>query len=272
MDRHTEIHGEPIDPEAIRKRFASNRLGKQIHYLKEVDSTNVFAYRRAQNGGVEGEIVIAEAQTQGKGRLGRRWVSPSSLNLYLSIILRPTLAPSATPQITLASAVAVAEAVESFLSSPPEIKWPNDILVEGKKLGGILTESCCDRDRVVFVILGVGVNLNFPFESMPEWIREQATSLMILSGTRVDRTAFACRLIQNLDRCYGELSDKGFAFLGRRWESYFRLKGRKVRVANPDHPVWGKAVGIDGDGALLLEDERGRLQRIVAGDVIPLDA
>lgn len=271
MDRHTEIHGEPLDPEAIRKRFASNRLGRRIHYLREVDSTNVYAYRRAQQGGAEGEIVIAESQRQGKGRLGRHWVSPSHLNLYMSVILRPTLAPSDTPKITLASAVALAETVESFLSFAPEIKWPNDILVEGKKLAGILTESCCDRDRVLFVILGIGINLNFPLESMPEWIREHATSLMILSRRAVDRMAFACQLILNLDRCYGELSDRGFAFLARRWEGYFRLKGRMVRVEMGDQPVWGKAVGIDGDGALLLEDQGGKLQRVVAGDVIALD-
>jgi len=260
-----------LQPDALRKRLAAGRFGKRIFYLPETGSTNVFAYRRAQEGGAEGEIVIAETQTHGKGRLGRQWVSPPYMNLYMSVILRPTLAPADTPQITLASAVALAETVESFASFRPEIKWPNDILVERKKLAGILAESCCDRSRVLFVIVGIGVNLNFPLESMPERIRERATSLWMLTRKPVDRTAFAGQLIQNLDRCYGDLAEKGFAFTAQRWESYFRLKGERVRVELPDQPICGKALGVDADGALLVEEEGGRIRRVLAGDVNPVE-
>lgn len=272
MNERSRGTADPLQPEALRQLLAAGRFGKRIFYLPEIDSTNVFAYKRAQEGGAEGEIVIAETQTHGKGRLGRQWLSPPYMNLYMSVILRPTLAPVDTPQITLASAVALAETVESFASLRPEIKWPNDILVERKKLAGILTESCCDRSRVLFVIVGIGVNLNFPLEAMPEGIRKRATSLWTLTRKPVDRTAFAGQLIQNLDRCYGDLAAKGFAFTAQRWESYFRLKGETVRVESADQAFCGKALGVDSDGALLVQGEGGELQRVVAGDVNPVES
>ena len=264
--------GALLDCEMIEKGLRTKRLGKKVHYLPEVDSTNLYAHRLAEKGGLEGEIVIAESQSRGKGRMGRGWVSPPNLNLYLSVILRPKLPPKHAPQITLMSAVALAETVRSFTPFPPEIKWPNDILVKGKKLAGILTESSCNPDSILFVILGIGVNLNFPRELMPESIRESTTSIMMLAQKPVDRTAFALQLIQNLERCYGDLEERGFPSMAERWGSFFRLKGKRVRVEMFDRPVLGKAMGIDGDGALILEDEKGIRQRIVAGDVIPMEA
>ncbi len=261
----------PLRLEEIQRGLVTERLGKKIHYLPEVDSTNRFAFRRAQEGGEEGEIVIAESQTRGKGRMGRSWFSPPGLNLYLSVILKPKLPPVHAPQITLMSAVAVADTVQSFLESPPAIKWPNDIMVQGKKLAGILTESSCDPERLHFVVVGIGVNLNLPSGLLPEAIRESATSLLMLTGRTVDRAAFTGQLIQSLDRCYGELEDKGFPWIARRWESFFELRGKRVMVEMADEPLTGTARGIDGDGALILEQDGGALQRIVAGDVIPLE-
>ncbi len=262
----------PLRLEEIQRGLVTERLGKRIHYLPEVDSTDLYAHRLAEKGGLEGEIVIAESQSQGKGRMGRSWVSPPNLNLYLSVILRPKLPPLHAPQITLMSAVALAETVQCFAPFLPEIKWPNDIMVKGKKLAGILTESSCNPDSILFVILGIGVNLNFPQELMPESIRESATSIMTLAQKPVDRTAFARQLIQNLDRCYGDLEERGFPSMAERWGGFFRLRGKRVRVEMFDRPILGKAMGIDGDGALILEDENGIRQRIVAGDVIPIEA
>ena len=266
-----EISIPPLYMEEIQQTLRTKRLGQKIHYLPEVDSTNLYAHRLAEKGGLEGEIVIAESQTQGKGRMGRSWVSPPNLNLYLSIILRPKLPPLHAPQITLMSAVALAETVQSFVPFPPEIKWPNDVMVKGKKLAGILTESSCSPDSILFVVLGIGVNLNFPRELMPASIRESATSVMMLAQRPVDRSAFALQLIQNLDRCYGDLEERGFPSMAERWGNFFHLRGKRVRVEMFDQPVLGKAMGIDGDGALILEDEKGTRQRIVAGDVIPMD-
>ena len=258
--------------EEIEKALQRQRLGRKIHYFSALDSTNLYARKLAEEGALEGEVVVAESQTGGKGRLGRSWVSPPNLNLYLSVILRPKLPPLHAPQITLMAAVALAETVQCFIPLPAEIKWPNDILVGGKKLAGILTESSCDPGKILFVILGIGVNLNFPKELMPEAIRESATSIMALTGKPVNRSEFTLRLIQNLERCYGELEEEGFSFLAERWAGFFRLKGKRVRVQMMEQAILGKAMGIDIDGALILEDERGFVQRIVAGEVIPMDA
>jgi len=261
-----------LNPDEIRNRLESRRLAKKIHYFSEIDSTNRFAFKRAQEGGEEGEVVIAESQTDGKGRMGRNWFSPPSLNLYLSVILKPKLPPADTPQLTLMAAVALAETVQSFLPAPPSIKWPNDILVGGKKLAGILTESSCETDRVHFVVVGVGVNLNLPAAALPEAIRDRATSLRILTGKPIDRTLFAKQLINDLDRCYGELGRDGFPGIARRWESFFDLRGRKVAVEMADQRVMGIARGIDRDGALILEEEGGALRRVIAGEVIPVES
>jgi BirA family biotin operon repressor/biotin-[acetyl-CoA-carboxylase] ligase len=261
----------PLVAEEIQRGLVSNRLGKKIHSFAEIASTNLHAYQRAQEGGAEGEVFIAEAQTNGKGRMGRSWVSPPYLNLYLSVILRPELRPDQAPQMTLMAAVAVAETIQSFLGFAPEIKWPNDILVKGKKLSGILAESSAEPTRLFFVVLGIGVNLNYPRERMPEAIRESATSLMILTQKPVDRSLFARELIQDLDRWYGEFESQGFAAIRQRWESFFGLRGKGVRVETPDQRIFGKALGIDHDGALILEGEGGSLTRIVAGDVVPLE-
>lgn len=261
-------------PEEIQRGLAPARLGKRIHYFAEIPSTNLHASRRAQEGAAEGEVFIAETQTHGRGRMGRSWISPPYANLYLSVILRPRLRPDEAPQITLMAGVAAAEAVQSFLGLAPEIKWPNDILVKGKKLGGILAESSSEPDRLLFVVLGIGVNLNYPREMMPEAIRESATSLMTLMEKPVDRCLFARRLIRDLDRCYGELESQGFAAIRQRWESFFKLKGKmaKVDMAGGEGEVVGKVRGIDVDGALILEDDTGELKKIVAGDVVPLQA
>lgn len=261
----------PLQPQEIERGMEVQRLGKTVHCFVDIDSTNSYARKRAQEAGVEGEIVIAEGQTHGKGRMGRSWISPPYLNLYLSVILRPKLPPIDAPQITLMSAVALAETVQSFIPFPPEIKWPNDIVVKGKKLAGILTESSCEPDRILFVILGIGVNLNFPRELMPEEIQESATSILILNQKPVDRVVFARRLIQNLDRCYGDLEDRGFPLMAQRWESFSQLRGKRVRVEMLHQAVLGRAKGIAGDGALILEDETGALKKILAGDVIPMD-
>lgn len=261
----------PLSLDELHQGLAAKRLGRKFHYFAELDSSNLYARQLAESGAGEGEVVIAEAQTQGRGRLGRRWQSPPFANLYISLILRPKLPPAHAPQITLMAAVALAETVGSFVPQPATIKWPNDILVDGKKLAGILTEASCDPDRVHYVILGIGANLNYSFSAMPVEIRGRATSVAELTGKLVHRESFLRRLIHDLDRCYGELEESGFALLAPRWEAHFGLRGKQVRVELLDQVVTGRAIGIDQDGALLIEDQRGARQRVIAGDVIPVE-
>jgi len=265
-----EVQNNPLSLDEIQGALGTKRLGTKFHYFEEIDSTNSCARRLADAGAPEGEVVIAERQFEGRGRLGRSWESPPYCNLYFSLLLRPALAPVHAPQITLMAAVALADTVAAFVVEPPVIKWPNDILLQGKKVAGILTESSCDAKRIEFVILGIGVNLNFPREGMPETIRDRATSLMEVGGKSFSRENFLRRLIQDLDRCYGILEDLGFDAIAPRWEAYFALRGRRVRVEMVDEVISGTATGIDGDGALLLEAEDGVIRRVLAGDVIPL--
>jgi BirA family biotin operon repressor/biotin-[acetyl-CoA-carboxylase] ligase len=262
----------PLDVSEISNGLAGTRLGRKLHYFFEVDSTNDHARRLAEGGAAEGEIVIAEQQTRGRGRLGRSWFSPPYLNVYLSVILRPKLPPFAAPQITLMAAVALADTVSSFIGQQPAIKWPNDILVFGKKLAGILTESSLSSDRIDFVILGIGVNLNCPAAHMPVEIRERATSLLAESLHPIEREAFVRRLIHDLERCYGILEESGFDAIASRWNSRFTLRGKRVRVEMIDEVFAGAARGIDRDGALLIEDDKGKTRRVIAGDVIPLQS
>jgi len=171
----------------------------------------------------------------------------------------------------LMAAVALADVVEAYVPGRAAIKWPNDILVGGKKLAGILTEASCDAERVHYVILGIGVNVNYPVAAMPEAIRERATSLMQVTGAALSRESFLQRLIQGVERCYGELEQAGFDALAPRWQSYFAWRGKRVRVELLDQVTIGIAKGIDKDGALVIVDEGGIEQRILAGDVIPLE-
>jgi BirA family biotin operon repressor/biotin-[acetyl-CoA-carboxylase] ligase len=255
----------------LRQGVTAKRLSGPFHYFSEIDSTNSAARRLAEAGAPEGSIVIAESQTHGRGRLGRRWQSPPLANLYFSVVLRPGLAPSQAPQITLMAAVALAETLAQFVPQAAAIKWPNDILVNGRKLAGILTDAACHAERLDFVILGIGVNLNYRASAMPMEIRERATSVIELTGAPVDRESVLKRLIHDLDRCYGELEEAGFASLAPRWEAHFYLRGKQVRVELLDQIVTGRATGIDRDGALLVELPGGALQRIIAGDVIPVE-
>ncbi|MDH3442552.1 MAG: biotin--[acetyl-CoA-carboxylase] ligase [Deltaproteobacteria bacterium] len=273
---HDHIGALTPDPRALRIREVENglgakRLGTRFHYFSKLGSTNNHARWLAEQGEPEGAVVIAEQQTRGRGRLGRRWFSPAYVNLYCSIILRPTLDPRQAPQITLAAAVALADAIESVSPVAAKIKWPNDILAGGKKLAGVLTEAVSKSNKIEFVILGIGVNVNFPLESMPPDIRERAASLSHLAGASIRRETLLRRLIQDLDRCYGILEESGFAAIAPRWQARFELRDRRVRVAMTDGTVTGRAVGIDGEGALMIETPDGERQRILAGDVIPAE-
>jgi BirA family biotin operon repressor/biotin-[acetyl-CoA-carboxylase] ligase len=261
----------PLNVERVRALLSANRLGATLHYFEEIDSTNTQARLFADQGAAQGEVVIAESQTRGRGRLDRRWESPPFTNLYFSIVLRPNLPPKNAAQITLAAAVALADTLGSFLPCAPCIKWPNDILVAGKKLAGILTEAACVRERIEYVILGIGVNVNFRVETMPAGLRERGISMADLITKNVSRESVLARLIQDLDRCYGELEQTGFEGLRLRWEAHFCLRGRRVRIESGGGALTGRAVGIDPEGALMVEDQRGHLHRVIAGDVIPLE-
>jgi BirA family biotin operon repressor/biotin-[acetyl-CoA-carboxylase] ligase len=242
-----------------------------MHWFEEADSTQRVARDLARDGAPEGTFVIAERQTAGRGRLGRQWHSPPGLNLYCSIVLRPPLAPSAVPCLTLVIGASAAAAIAEETGARPAIKWPNDVLLDGRKVVGILVETESEMDRVHHVIAGIGVNLNAPLRSFPRAMRARATSLLAATGRRVDRAAFTARLLAALEARYGRFLSVGFSSVRAEWESFSCLTGRDVRVAGVEGEVSGRVLGLDEDGALRLRTSDGGVRRIVAGEVTVRD-
>jgi len=256
-----------LTPSEVKPLLRTKWLGRTIHYFHTIDSTNSKAYQLALQGAEEGEIVIAESQTKGRGRLGRHWFSPPFLNLYLSIILRPKIPPQQASLITLMAAVATADAIQKYSGLLAAIKWPNDILLGGRKVAGLLNEIHSEMDRIHFVILGIGVNLNVDAKKFSREIRQVATSLRKETGEAVSRKAFLQSLLEELERWYGVFLKGGGAVVLEAWKERARIKGKRVKVASFGETLTGVAVDVDSDGALILETRDGERRRIVAGDV-----
>lgn len=255
-----------LTPLELAPLLNTHELGQVIHAFDTLGSTNAHAYQLAQEGADHGELVVAEHQTQGRGRRGREWVSPAGKNLYFSAILRPELPPQRAPELTLVAAVAVAETL-SEAGVDARIKWPNDVQVQGKKIAGILTELSADAEQVHFVVLGVGVNLNVRQEELPEALAEIATSLWDARGERVPRALFAAALWTRLEEWLDLHAEQGFAPVRERWKALSSTLGQEVLVRSERRELRGIAEDIDPTGALMLRTPDGALERILAGDV-----
>jgi BirA family biotin operon repressor/biotin-[acetyl-CoA-carboxylase] ligase len=256
-----------LTPLEIKPILKTKWVGKKIHHFHSLDSTNLKAYQLALNGAEEGEVVIAESQEKGRGRLGRHWFSPPFLNLYLSVILRPKISPHQASLITLMAAVATADAIQKFSGLFPLIKWPNDILLRDRKVAGLLNEIHSEMDRIHFVILGIGANLNMDEKMFPKEIRAAATSLKIEMGRPVSRKVFLQFLLLELERWYAIFLREGSAVILKAWRDRAHIKGRRVKVTSFGEAIVGTAIDVDSDGALILETTDRRRKRIVAGDI-----
>jgi len=254
-------------PAELSEGLPLRKLGTNILTFRQTTSTNDIAYRLAEEGAVEGTVVIADQQSRGKGRLGREWVSPPGVNLYCSLVLRPPILPTRATQLTFLSAVGVARAIARLTPLEPRIKWPNDVLVGGRKVAGLLNEMSAETDAVHFVILGIGVNLNMATDQLPPGLRHPATSLLLESEARVDRIAFTRQLLLELDELYMTFLAGGSESIRAEWIRWSRLAGFRVRVSSAGSEVSGTVRGIDDDGALLVEVPGSRMERILAGDV-----
>jgi BirA family transcriptional regulator, biotin operon repressor / biotin---[acetyl-CoA-carboxylase] ligase len=256
-----------LTPAEVGPALKTAWMGKRISHFRVLDSTNSTAYQMAMEGAGEGDLVIAESQRKGKGRLGRQWFSPPFSNLYLSVILRPGIPPQQASLITLMAAVAVSEAIEKFSGLRPSIKWPNDILMRDRKVAGLLNEIHSETDRVHFVVLGMGVNLNADRAEMPEEIRDLATSLKEETGRTVSRKDFLQVLLSELERWYSVFLKEGGDAILEAWKGWARIEGKTVKVTSFGETLSGTAMGVDPYGALILRTENGERKRVVAGDV-----
>lgn len=255
-------------PEEIREHLHTKVIGQHIVYSDETRSTNEDAKKLAAAGAADGTVVITEFQGDGHGRLSRGWFSPKYKGVLCSIILYPDyVLPQEAPKFTLLAAVAVVRAMRAS-GVEAGIKWPNDILFEGKKLTGILTEMEAAMEHIHYIVPGIGVNVNTTLEELPEEVREKATSMRIAAGHPIDRVTFTADMLNALEELLLSVKKDGFAPVMEEWKAYSVTLGQDVRVIgmNRQGDFTGRAVDIDESGALLVDTEDGR-KRVLAGDV-----
>jgi BirA family transcriptional regulator, biotin operon repressor / biotin---[acetyl-CoA-carboxylase] ligase len=251
----------------IRLGLKTSIIGQQIHYKESVDSTQKIAHRLGLENVPEGTVVVADEQIGGKGRLDRVWHSPKNTGIWMSIILRPNIPLPKAPQLTLLTAVAVVQAIVDSTGLEPNIKWPNDILINGKKVTGILTELQAEADRIHSVIIGIGMNVNQKLEDFPSELHSIATSLLLEKGETVNRAELIQAVFSRLEKLYLLYLDKGFEPIKLLWESYAISIGKKITARTLSGSIAGLAQGITEDGVLLLEDENGKVHSIYSADI-----
>ncbi|WP_407407135.1 biotin--[acetyl-CoA-carboxylase] ligase [Peribacillus sp.] len=258
---------EKVSESEIQFGLETKALGKMIHYQESVESTQKIAHQLANEGAEEGTLVIAEEQVSGKGRLMRSWHSPKFSGIWMSLILRPKIPLHQAPQLTLLAAVAVAQAIEDVTELQPQIKWPNDLLINRKKVTGILTEMQAESDRIHSVIIGIGMNINQQKEDFPEDLQEKASSLSIESGVKISRAKVIQRVLLRLEDLYTLYLQEGFMPIKLLWESYAISLGQILKASTVNDTIVGKALGITDAGVLLLEDDQGTIHSIYSADI-----
>jgi BirA family biotin operon repressor/biotin-[acetyl-CoA-carboxylase] ligase len=252
-------------PTEILHNLKTSLFGRDIIHFQEVSSTQDVARSMAIRGAPEGTLIVAEGQTQGRGRMGRAWISPQGLGLYISLILRPHISPTDAPKMTLMAAVAIANSIEATSSLKAQIKWPNDVLIGGKKVAGVLTEIDAEMDMTHAVILGIGVNVNN--EVFPQALRDGVTSLRVETGKEISRLRLLQTLLLDLENLYQGFAKKSFDFLLDLWKKKDITIGTLVKVVLMGREIVGQAMDVDCEGALLLRDEKGGNHRILSGDL-----
>jgi BirA family biotin operon repressor/biotin-[acetyl-CoA-carboxylase] ligase len=256
--------------EEIQDGLKTVLFGRQdIYHFTVADSTNLRARALAEKGAPEGTVVVAESQTEGRGRRGRIWFSPPREGLYISLILRPAMPPQDAPKLTLMTAVAVAELLPDLISVPIQIKWPNDIMVRGKKLAGILTQVSADMDIMDYAIIGFGINIGNDRNGFPEPLKDSATSIFLESGVVIRRVCLLRSYLVSFEKWYTVFRTSGFEPIIKRWQELSGIIGSHVTVSLPDRQKNGEVVGLDLDGSLLLRDQEGAIQKISSGEIRP---
>ncbi|MDY6934859.1 MAG: biotin--[acetyl-CoA-carboxylase] ligase [Spirochaetota bacterium] len=255
-----------LKPVLIKNNLNTNLFGNDIVYYIKTESTNTIANNLAIDGAEEGTVVIAEEQTKGRGRLDRSWLSPAYKNILMSVIFRPNIEPLKVFNLTMLSSLSVVKAIESTTNIKAQIKWPNDVYIENKKVGGILTELNAEQDRINFAIVGIGLNVNFDSSRYSE-IKDIATSISNVAGRPVSRISLLQSVLQELEESYKLLKAGKVDLIRRDWNKHSLVIGKPVRIISFDKIEEGIAESVDGDGCLILRDNMGKRKKILSGDV-----
>lgn len=253
-------------PHEITFGLGTKILGVNLYSFDRVGSTNVIAHKYAEKDEPEGTVILAERQTAGKGRLGRSWHSPAKRGIYMSLILRPQIAPSQAPGLSLIAALSVAKTMREYPGIKATIKWPNDVLYDGRKLAGVLTELSAEIDRVKYVVMGIGVNVNHDESDFPPDLRDKAASLKIVAHTPIDRIKLTKLLLTILEEHYQEYLSRGFKRLIKPIRSYSSVLGKSITFRHDGTAVIGKAIDIDANGLLVVEVE-GKTLSLGSGEI-----
>lgn len=253
-----------LDASGVLRALAGLRFGHPVYVYGRLGSTNDEARRLAAAGAPEGLLVLAETQTAGRGRQGRRWITPRGAALAFSLVLRPALTPAEASRVTMLAGLAACEAVEQAAGVPAALKWPNDVLLDGRKAGGILVESGLTEAGLAYLVLGIGLNVSAA--PPPAAVMFPATSVEAAAGRPVDRLALLQALVQRLSAGYADLAP-GNDRLHTAWAGRLAWRGQRVVAHTPEGDYHGCFEGADPDGALRLKHEDGRTKRVLAGDV-----
>jgi len=260
---------DSLIPSEIKWKLKTKVFGRSVISYRKVDSTNLIAYELAEKGMKEGAVILADEQVKGRGRHGRHWSSPSKGGIYMSCILRPSIAPNEISRITLLAAIAVAQAIRDFSSLEVTIKWPNDIMIDQKKLCGILTEMKAEQDSVDFVVLGIGINVNSSKSELPKGASSIKEELRGRSGKIVlSRVELTKKVLEKLEEYYNLMKSEGFEPIIDIWKDLSVMIGSRVKVSLHGKTFEALAHDIDPDGALVVRTESGVLEKISSGDVL----
>lgn len=256
-----------LDVDRIQTLLSTSRIGRGITYLEQTDSTQNIARQLSSSGISEGQICIAETQTAGRGRMGRNWHSPQGKGLWFSIVLRPTIPLRDMSHLTLLTAVALCESIRTVTALPLGIKWPNDLLLDGKKVSGILLETIAEDDRVQSVICGIGISVNLQATDYPDELLTIAQSLAMAGGQAYDREQLLATFCNHFEALYDAYLEHGFSEIRARWEANSITLNKTVEVQQLNRTIAGQAIGIDEQGALLVLTSNGEVVRCYSGDV-----
>jgi BirA family biotin operon repressor/biotin-[acetyl-CoA-carboxylase] ligase len=258
-----------ILPAEIKNNSNTKILGKKVYSYRKVGSTNLLGFRLAETGAEEGTLIVADEQTRGRGRMGRSWHSPPRLGLWMSLILRPDIPPFKAPGLSICAGLALAQAIKETVGIEAKIKWPNDCLIDGKKVGGILLELSAELDRINFVIVGIGVNVNHSAEDFPKNLTQTATSMKIKLGKDISRSALLTSFLEKFERIYLDFKKNGLSPHRDMIKNFSSLLGKKVTVKFGKEKIEGMAENIDDNGCLVIKTPKGE-NVVTAGEVTVL--
>lgn len=258
---------EKLDSEELADLMETSRFGKRISFREQVKSTQDIARELAENGAPEGQLVLAEEQLGGRGRMGRSWVSPQGKGLWMSMIMRPNVPIHCAPQLTLLTAVALCRSLKRHTDMPIGIKWPNDLLVNGKKISGILLESAAEDERLKYIVAGVGLSVNLTEADYPEELLDKATSLRIQAGRVWSRKAIMAAFLREWETLYDIFLQGGFRPIASLWESLSVTLGKPVRFITPQGELTGVPIGLEDSGAIRVQREDGSITALFSAEM-----